>query len=71
VRKVIASEFVSLDGAMEEPSWTFQFSSAEQERCKFDDLAASDALLLGRVTYEGFAAAWRCPLAWPPPGLKG
>ncbi len=42
-----------------------------QERCKFDDLAASDALLLGRVTYEGFAAAWRCPLAWPPPGLKG
>ncbi|MCA1707143.1 MAG: dihydrofolate reductase family protein, partial [Actinobacteria bacterium] len=58
MRKVIASEFVSLDGVMEDPSWTFQFSSEEQERFKFDELAASDALLLGRVTYEGFAAAW-------------
>ncbi len=58
MRKVIASEFVSLDGVMEDPSWTFQFSSEEQEKFKFDELAASDALLLGRVTYEGFAAAW-------------
>src|SRR5215210_360990 len=58
VRKVIVSEFVSLDGVMEDPSWTFQFSSEEQERFKFDELAASDTLLLGRVTYEGFAAAW-------------
>jgi dihydrofolate reductase len=58
VRKVIASEFVSLDGVMGDPSWTFQFSSEEQENFKFDELAASDALLLGRVTYEGFAAAW-------------
>jgi dihydrofolate reductase len=58
VRKVIASEFVSLDGVMEEPGWTLQFSSEEQEKFKFDELAASDALLLGRVTYEGFAAAW-------------
>jgi dihydrofolate reductase len=58
VRRVIASEFVSLDGVMEDPSWTFQFSSEEQERFKFDELAASDALLLGRVTYKGFAAAW-------------
>jgi dihydrofolate reductase len=58
VRKVIASEFVTLDGVMEEPSWTFQFSSEEQERFKFDELTESDALLLGRVTYEGFAAAW-------------
>jgi dihydrofolate reductase len=58
VRKVIVSEFVTLDGVMEDPSWTFQFSSEEQERFKFDELAASDALLLGRVTYEGFAAAW-------------
>ena len=31
MRKVIASEFVSLDGVMEDPSWTFQFSSEEQE----------------------------------------
>jgi dihydrofolate reductase len=58
VRKVIASEFVSLDGVMEEPGWTFQFSSEEQDQFKFDELAASDALLLGRLTYEGFAAAW-------------
>jgi len=58
MRRVITSEFVSLDGVMEDPSWTFQFSSEEQEKFKFDELAASDALLLGRVTYEGFAAAW-------------
>jgi dihydrofolate reductase len=58
VRKVIASEFISLDAVMEDPSWTFQFLSEEQERVKFHELAASDALLLGRVTYEGFAAAW-------------
>jgi dihydrofolate reductase len=58
VRKLVASEFVSLDGVMEDPRWTFQFSSEEQEKFKFDELFASDALLLGRVTYEGFAAAW-------------
>ena len=58
MRKVITSEFVSLDGVMEEPGWTFQFSSEEQDQFKFDELAASDALLLGRLTYEGFAAAW-------------
>ena len=58
MRKVIVSEFVSLDGIIEDPSWTFRFTSEEQETFKFDELAASDALLLGRVTYEGFAAAW-------------
>lgn len=58
MRKVIASEFVSLDGVIEDPSWTFQFPSEEQPKFKFDELTASDALLLGRVTYEGFAAAW-------------
>jgi dihydrofolate reductase len=58
VRKVIVSEFVSLDGVVEDPGWTFQFTSEEQQRFKFDELAESDALLLGRVTYEGFAAAW-------------
>ena len=58
MRRLIVSEFVSLDGVMEEPGWTFQFSSEEQEKFKFDELFGSDALLLGRVTYEGFAAAW-------------
>jgi len=58
VRRVIVSEFVSLDGVMEDPRWTFRFMSEERENFKFDELSASDALLLGRVTYEGFAAAW-------------
>jgi dihydrofolate reductase len=56
---VIVSEFVSLDGVMEAPErWTLQFASEEQQRYKFDELAAADALLLGRTTYQGFAAAW-------------
>ncbi len=58
MRKVIASEFVSLDGVMEDPSWTFQFMDEDRDAFKFDELSAADALLLGRVTYEGFAAAW-------------
>lgn len=58
VRKVIVSEFVSLDGVMEDPCWTFRFESEDRDQYKFDELAAADALLLGRVTYEGFAAAW-------------
>jgi dihydrofolate reductase len=58
MRKVVVSEFVSLDGVMEDPMWTFQFGSEEQDKFKFAELKASDALLLGRVTYEGFAAAW-------------
>ena len=58
MRRVIATEFVTLDGVMEDPSWTFQFASEEQEKFKFDELSASGTLLLGRVTYEGFAAAW-------------
>jgi dihydrofolate reductase len=58
VRRMIASEFVSLDGIVEDPGWTFRFSSEEQEKFKFDELSAVDALMLGRVTYEGFAAAW-------------
>jgi dihydrofolate reductase len=59
LRKLVVSEFVSLDGVVEDPpGWTFQFGSEEQNKFKFDELAAADALLLGRVTYEGFAAAW-------------
>ena len=59
MRKVIVSEFVSLDGVMEAPDqWHFPFSNEETGKYKFDELFASDALLLGRVTYQGFAAAW-------------
>jgi len=56
-RKVIVSEFVTLDGVMEEPRWNFDFMGDHMNN-KTDELFASDALLLGRVTYEGFAAAW-------------
>jgi dihydrofolate reductase len=59
MRKVVVSEFVSLDGVMEAPDkWHFPFFNEEARKYKFDELFASDALLLGRVTYEGFAAAW-------------
>jgi dihydrofolate reductase len=58
VRKLVVSEFVSLDGVVQDPAWTFQFGSEDRDQYKFDELAAADALLLGRVTYEGFAAAW-------------
>ena len=67
MRKVIVSEFVTLDGVIEDPGgaesdrggWAFQADRGpEGDKFKFDELAAADALLLGRVTYEGFAAAW-------------
>ncbi len=58
MRKVVISEFVSLDGVIENPMWTFNFMSPERERYKFDELRAADALLLGRVTYRAFADAW-------------
>ena len=58
MRRIVVTEFVSLDGVVEDPSWTFQFGSEEQENFKLAELAESDALLLGRVTYEGFAASW-------------
>ena len=67
MRKVIVSEYVTLDGVIEDPGgaegfkhggWSFGFGGAEQQQYKFEELFASDALLLGRRTYEGFAAAW-------------
>jgi dihydrofolate reductase len=68
VRRVIVSEFVSLDGVIEDPGgaeesdrggWSFQANrGAEGDKYKDEELAAADALLLGRKTYEGFAAAW-------------
>ena len=59
MKKVVVSEFVTLDGVVEDPSWTFQFKPSEDYlKVKLDELLTSDALLLGRVTYEGFAAAW-------------
>ncbi|HEX9075683.1 MAG TPA: dihydrofolate reductase family protein [Anaerolineae bacterium] len=68
MRKIVVTEFVTLDGVMEDPGgaekskhggWAFQFNRGpEGDKFKFDELLASDALLLGRVTYQGFAAAW-------------
>ena len=57
--RIVVTEFMSLDGVMEEPRWTFQFDRGpEGDKFKYDELFASDALLLGRVTYQGFAQAW-------------
>ena len=66
--RIVVTEFVSLDGVMEDPggsegskhgAWTFQFSRGEEgDTFKLDETMGSEALLLGRVTYEGFAAAW-------------
>jgi dihydrofolate reductase len=59
MRKIVVTEFVSLDGVIEEPRWTFDFDRAtEGDKFKYDELFEAEALLLGRVTYEGFAGAW-------------
>jgi dihydrofolate reductase len=66
--KVVVTEFVSLDGVMEDPGgaedfehggWTFEYDrGAEGDKFKLDEVLNADAQLLGRVTYQGFAAAW-------------
>jgi dihydrofolate reductase len=66
--KIIVTEFVSLDGVMEDPggsenfkygAWSFEIDRGEEgDKFKLDETLSSEALLLGRVTYEGFAKAW-------------
>lgn len=66
--KIVVTEFVSLDGVMEDPGgaegyrhggWTFEIDRGEEgDRFKLDELVEAEAQLLGRTTYEGFAAAW-------------
>lgn len=56
--KVIAAEYLTLDGVMENPAWTAPYFNDELGEFQSELMASSDALLLGRVTYEGFAAAW-------------
>src|SRR5436853_369670 len=66
--RIVVTEFVSLDGVMEDPGgaedykyggWTFEIERGEEgNRFKLDETTASEALLLGRRTYEGFAEAW-------------
>jgi dihydrofolate reductase len=67
MRNVVVSEFITMDGVFGDPGgaektehggWSFKFWSDESAKYKYDELFAADALLLGRVTYEGFAAAW-------------
>ena len=59
MRKVVAVELVSLDGVMESPEeWAFPYSNDEMEEANASGMAASDALLMGRVTYEQMAAYW-------------
>jgi dihydrofolate reductase len=58
-RRVVASVYVTLDGFIDEPGlWSFPFWSDEAGAFKARELGAADALLLGRITYQGFAAAW-------------
>ena len=66
--RIVVTEFVSLDGVVEDPGgsegfehggWSFEIARGDEgDRFKLDEAFDSDALLLGRVTYEGFAAAW-------------
>jgi dihydrofolate reductase len=66
--KIVVTEFVSLDGVVEDPGgsedfkyggWSFEFDRGDEgNRFKLEETMGSEALLLGRVTYEGFAKAW-------------
>jgi dihydrofolate reductase len=59
MRKVVASELASLDGVMEAPeTWHFPYFNDEMGEAIASGMADSDAMLLGRVTYEEFAAFW-------------
>jgi dihydrofolate reductase len=67
MRKVIVSEFLTLDGVMEDPGgaegfehggWSFTGGGDDDRQYKYEELFAADALLLGRKTYQGFASAW-------------
>ena len=66
--RIVVTEFVSLDGVVEDPGgaedfkyggWSFEVSRGDEgDKFKLDEALSSEALLLGRVTYEGFAKAW-------------
>lgn len=58
MRNIVVTEFVSLDGVIEDPAWTFPYWNDEIAAFKSEETSANEPLLLGRVTYEGFAASW-------------
>jgi len=59
MRNIVVTMFMTLDGVIQDPHhWSFPYWNDDIAKFKYDELFASDALLLGRVTYEGFADAW-------------
>lgn len=58
MKKLKLAMYVALDGVIEEPAWTGPFWNDQLSDLQAEYLYSSDALVLGRVTYEGFAAAW-------------
>jgi dihydrofolate reductase len=56
--KVVAAEYLTLDGVMENPAWTAPYFNDELGEFQGELMTSADALLLGRVTYEAFASAW-------------
>lgn len=59
MRKIIVTEFMTIDGVVESPEkWSFPYWNSETENFKNEELAETGALLLGRQTFDGFAAAW-------------
>jgi dihydrofolate reductase len=67
MRRIVVTEFISLDGVVEDPGgaegfrhggWSFKFSDPDGMKYKLDETMEHEAMLLGRVTYEGFAQAW-------------
>ncbi|MBK9125327.1 MAG: dihydrofolate reductase [Chloroflexi bacterium] len=58
MRKLIVTEFMSLDGVIENPMWTFKYWNDEIAAFKGEETSSEQPILLGRVTYEGFAASW-------------
>jgi dihydrofolate reductase len=66
--RIVVTEFVSLDGVMQDPGgaedfkyggWSFEFARGDDgDKFKYDEVLDSEAFLLGRVTYDGFADAW-------------
>ena len=58
MRNLVVTEFMSLDGVIQDPMWTFPYWNDAIAAFKGEESEAGDALLLGRVTYDGFAVAW-------------
>ena len=67
MRRIVVTEFISLDGVVEDPGgaegfrhggWSFKFNDPDGMKYKLDETMDHEAMLLGRVTYEGFAQAW-------------